>query len=97
MSKENTNNNPKEEQQNTVLMMMLIQQHQQIGLMGLGEMEHPATGKKEKDLKTVKYAIDTLHMLEVYTKGNLPDELAEYLGKTLTDLRIKYVDAGKES
>ncbi len=83
------------EQQDQILFMMLVQQHQQIAQMGLGEQENPATGKKEKDLKAVKYAIDTLTMLEKYTSGNLSKEMSGYLTETLKSLRLKYVDANK--
>ena len=64
-----------EDQQQQLLFVMLIQQHQQIAMMGMGKIKNPATDKIERDLKSAKYAIDTLHMLEKYTKGNLPDEL----------------------
>ncbi len=89
--KEQQNTNP--DQQNQVLFMMLVQQHQQIGMMGLGEEENPGTGRKEKDLKTVKYAIDTLNMLEKYTSGNLSDEMSNYLKETIKALQMKYVNA----
>lgn len=83
------------EQQDQILFMMLVQQHQQIAMMGLGELENPATGKKAKDLKAVKYAIDTLNMLEKYTSGNLTKEMSGYLSETLKSLRLRYVDANK--
>ncbi len=80
------------EQQDQVLFMMLVQQHQQIAMMGLGEQENPTTGKKEKDLKAVKYAVDTLTMLEKYTAGNLTEDMSRYLTDTLKALRSKYVE-----
>lgn len=79
------------EQKDQLLFMMLIQQHQQIALMGFGEQENPSTGKKEKDIKAVKYAIDTLDMLEKYTSGNLTPEMAGYLADALKTLRLKFV------
>ena len=87
----NTDNlNP--EQQDQLLCMMLIQQHQQIAMMGLGKLQNPATGEMEKDLSSAKYAIDTLNMLDKYTKGNLPQELKGFLDQTLTTLRLNYAD-----
>ncbi len=83
------------EQQDQILFMMLVQQHQQIALMGLGEQENPTTKTKERDLKAVKYAIDTLTMLEKFTAGNLTKEMSGYLTETLKSLRLKYVDANK--
>ena len=91
----NTDNlNP--EQQDQLLCMMLIQQHQQIAMMGLGKLQNPATGEIDRDLSSAKYAIDTLNMLEKYTKGNLPQELKGFLDQTLTTLRLNYADEKKK-
>lgn len=84
------------EQQEQLLFMMLIQQHQQIGMMGLGKIKNPATDEIEKDLSSAKFAIDTLNVLEKYTKGNLPQELKGYLDQTLTTLRLNYADEAKK-
>lgn len=99
MSKEQT---PKsgtfnEGQQQQLLFMMLIQQHEQIAMMGLGKQKNPATDKIEKDLKSAKYAIDTLVMLEKFTEGNLPKELKGYLQQVLTTLRLNYADEKKKA
>ncbi len=83
------------EQQDQILFMMLVQQHQHIALMGLGEMENPASGKKKRDLASAKYAIDTLAMLEKYTAGNISKELVNFLTEMLGRLRLKYVNAKK--
>lgn len=72
--------------------MMLVQQHEQIGLMGLGKIKNPATDVIEQDLNAAKYAIDTLAMLEKYTKGNIEKELSSYLQQKLSMLRLNYVD-----
>ncbi|HCD50889.1 MAG TPA: DUF1844 domain-containing protein [Balneolaceae bacterium] len=84
------------DQQDQVLFMMLIQQHQQIGMMGLGKIKNPATDKIERDLSSAKYAIDTLNVLDKYTAGNLPTELKGYLDQTLTTLRLNYADEVKK-
>lgn len=80
------------EQQDQLLFMMLIQQHEQICMMGLGKIKNPGTDKIERDLGSAKYAIDTLEMLDRFTKGNLPKEAENYLDQTLTNLRLNYVD-----
>lgn len=85
------------EQQDQLLFMMLVQQHEQIGMMGLGKQKNPATDKIEKDLSSAKYAIDTLSMLERMTKGNLGGELQNYLTNTLSTLRMNYVDEKSKS
>ena len=76
--------------------MMLIQQHQQIAMMGMGKLQNPATGEIERELSSAKFAIDTLNMMETYTKGNLPKEAENYLDSTLTNLRLNYADEVKK-
>ncbi|MFO7844941.1 MAG: DUF1844 domain-containing protein [Balneolaceae bacterium] len=84
------------DQQQQILFVMLIQQHEQIAQMGLGQIENPQTGKKERDLKSAKFAIDTIVMLEKYTKGNLPKEISGYVTETLNKLRLGYADEKKK-
>jgi len=84
------------DQQDQLLFMMLIQQHQQIGMMGLGKIKNPGTDKIERDLSSAKYAIDTLNALEKFTEGNLSKELKGYLDQTLTNLRLNYADESKK-
>jgi hypothetical protein len=81
-----------DEQQQQVLFMMLIQQHQQIAMMGMGKLKNPSTDEVERDMKSAKFAIDTLLMLQEYTKSNLPDELKNYLEQTLNTLRLNYAE-----
>jgi len=88
--------NLSDEQQQQLLFMMLVQQHQQIAMMGMGEMENPNTGETERDLKSAKFSIDTLVMLQDLTEGNLPDELSNYLTETLNNLRMNYADEAGE-
>lgn len=94
----NPSNNEKfsPDQQQQLLFMMLIQQHEQIAMMGMGKVKNPATDKIERDLKSAKYAIDTLVMLEKFTEGNLPKELEDFLSQTLTNLRLNYADERKK-
>lgn len=88
--------NLSEEQQDQLLMMMLIQQHQQIAMMGMGKIKNPSTDKIERDLSSAKFAIDTLNMIEKFTKGNLPDDLKSFLSSTLTNLRMNYAEEAKK-
>lgn len=84
------------EQQEQLLFVMLIQQHQQIAMMGMGKIKNPATDKIERELKSAKFAIDTLNMLQKFTEDNLPKELRDYLNQTLTNLRLNYADEKKK-
>ena len=89
--------NLSEDQQNQLLFMMLVQQHQQIAMMGMGKLENPQTGEVERELKSAKFAIDTLVMLQQYTEGNLPQKLDNYLTETLNNLRMNYADEKEKS
>ncbi len=84
--------NLSDDEQQQLLFMMLVQQHQQIAMMGLGKTENPNTGETERELKSAKFAIDTLLMLKEYTEGNLPDKLQNYLKETLNNLRVSYAE-----
>lgn len=84
--------NLSDEEQQQLLFMMLVQQHQQIALMGMGKEENPQTGEVERELKSAKFAIDTLVMLQKFTEGNLPEKLDNYLTETLNNLRMSYAD-----
>lgn len=64
-------------------------------LMHLGEVEHPGTGKKEKDLALAQHTIDLLSMLQAKTKGNLNAQEEKLLETLLYDLRLRYVTASK--
>lgn len=85
-----------DEQQQQLLFMMLVQQHQQIAMMGMGKIKNPTTEEVERDLKSAKFAIDTLRMLQEYTKGNLPKEVKNYLEQTLNNLRLNYAEESDE-
>lgn len=84
------------DQQDQLLFMMLIQQHQQIAMMGMGKIKNPNTDKIEREMKSAKFAIDTLVMLQKFTKGNLPKELKNYLEQTLNNLRLNYAEEQKK-
>lgn len=83
------------EQQDQLLFMMLVQQHEQIGMMGLGKIKNPSTDTIEPNINSAKYAIDTLSMLERYTSGSLNNELKSYLQHVLSTLRLNFVDMKK--
>lgn len=86
----------KPDQQQQLLFVMLIQQHEQIAMMGMGKIVNPQTEKTDRDLKSAKYAIDTLVMLEKFTEGNLSKELKEYLTQILNTLRLNYAEEKKK-
>jgi hypothetical protein len=61
-------------------------------LMHLGEVEHPITGHKERDLPAAKHVIDVLGVLSAKTSGNLDSAERALMESVLYDLRMRYVD-----
>lgn len=62
-------------------------------LMGLGEVDNPVTGEKEKNLAQAKYTIDLLQLLKQKTEGNLSEDENKYFDSLLYDVRMRYVAA----
>ena len=63
------------------------------GLVQLGKVEDPTTGKKSKDLKLARHTIDMIAMLEEKTKGNLTEDENNLLKALLSEIRIAFVEA----
>ena len=75
-----------------ILFMQLIIQNQQIAMMAMGKIKNPVTDKIDRNLEHAKLYIDTLDMLLVKTKGNLSEYEEKFLGETLKELKLNYVD-----
>ena len=65
------------------------------GMMALGKLANPATGKSEKNLPAARLFIDMLDMLERKTTGNLTPDETKILRSSLTDLRLMFVEEAK--
>ena len=68
-------------------------------LYHLGVVGDPETGAPvpEKNLPLAQQTIDALEMLQAKTHGNLDDEEAKLLEGLLYELRMRFVEAGKEA
>jgi len=77
------------EKKHLLLFMMLVQQYERIAKMNLGEIPNPAHNQVEVDLKSARFAIDTLEMLKVYCKTSLSEEASNYLETTWSSLTQK--------
>jgi hypothetical protein len=64
-------------------------------LVQMGEAPAPDGGRIEKDLQGARQTIDILAVLEEKTAGNLSEQEASLLRNLLTDLRLRYMRAGK--
>ena len=59
--------------------------------ISLGQLENPATDKKEENLPQAKFIIDTLDMLKAKTGGNLTKEEETALDNIIYELKMNYV------
>ena len=77
----------------SALFLQLVSGHAQMAVMFLGKAPNPQTGvPEEPNLEAAKMFIDQLEMLEAKTRGNLDAEESAFLGKSLTTLRLLFVE-----
>jgi len=62
------------------------------GLVQLGKVEDPSTGKKTINLDLAKHTIDMIAMLEEKTRGNLTKDEENLLKALLSEIRLAYVE-----
>jgi len=74
----------------------ILLQAQNAGLF-LGQIPHPATGRKSVNLKAAKSVLDSLEMLAAKTTGNLTTGEEKLLRAALTNLRSLYQTAANAS
>lgn len=63
------------------------------GLVQLGKVEDPITGKKSINLDLARHTIEMVAMLEEKTRGNLTDDEKKLLDALLSEIRLAYVEA----
>lgn len=63
------------------------------GLVQLGKVADPSTGKKTTDLPMAQHSIDMIAMLEEKTRGNLSEDEGNLLKALISELRMAYVEA----
>lgn len=74
----------------------LIFSLQTAAMQQMGKIVSPVTGKIERDLNMAKTTIDILGMLEKKMTGNMSPEETKYIGQSLYELRMNYVDETKK-
>ena len=60
--------------------------------VGMGKIADPISGEIKKDLKGVKYTIDTLIMLREKTRGNLTEDEEKVLNNLISELQANYAE-----
>jgi len=73
-------------------LIQLIVSLEAAALQQMGKLQNSITGKIERDLGLAKNSIDMLTMIQTKTDGNLADDEAALLKRTLFQLRMNYVD-----
>ncbi|MGC9337099.1 MAG: DUF1844 domain-containing protein [Candidatus Cloacimonadia bacterium] len=79
-----------------LVFQQLIFSLQMQGMIGLGKIMNPLTQKVERNLIVVQSTIETLDAIRAKTRGNLTEEEQEFLDRTITDLKLNYVDEVKK-
>lgn len=77
---------------NGQLFMGLVYSLTQSVFISLGKLPDPMTGQFERQLEQASQTINLLAALEEKTKGNLEDDEEKFLSRTISDLRLNYVD-----
>lgn len=62
------------------------------GLVQLGKVEEPSTGKKSINFGLAKNTIDMIAMLEEKTKGNLTEDEDKLIKVLLSELKLAFVE-----
>ena len=74
------------------LFMGLVYSLTQSAFISLGKLPDPMTGQIERNLPQASQTIDLLAALEEKSKGNLDEAEEKFLKRTISDLRLNYVD-----
>jgi len=65
------------------------------GMIQLGKIASPLTGKAERDLEGVRQTIDLLEMLQAKTRGNLSEDEIRFLEHALYELRMNFLEESR--
>ncbi len=74
------------------LFMGLVYSLTQSAFISLGKLPDPMSGKIEQHLDQASQTIDLLAALKEKTAGNLEENEEKFLSRTISDLRLNYVD-----
>jgi hypothetical protein len=96
MSDDSNRPNASDAEMASIMFGQLVMQHSNMALIFLGQVPHPQTGQTSVDLEHARYFIDQLEMLAVKTRGNLDADEQALLNRSLTTLRIGFVEAASK-
>ncbi len=78
--------------QPNIYLVNLVISLSQTGMLQLGKIVNPMTGKEEKNLEQAKVTIGMLEMLKEKTAGNLTKEEEKMMAEVVSNLQLNYVD-----
>ena len=90
----NISNNP---ENINVHLFQLVFSLKAAAMQQMGKVVSPVTGEVERDLTIAQTTIDILAMLETKMKGNLSEEEAGFISRSLYELRMNFVDESKKT
>ncbi len=79
------------------VLLALVMNLQATAMVQLGKMADPASGTLARDVEAARFTIDILDALKHKCRGNLPDEVAALLERTVMDLQLNWTDEAKKS
>lgn len=74
------------------LFLTLVLNFQTSAWISMGKIKNPLTDSITRNLEESKFSIDMVTMLANKTRGNLNDNEQRFIQKTLTELRLNYID-----
>jgi hypothetical protein len=77
----------------TEIFAHMVIQNTNMALMFLGQVPHPQSGERVRDLEAAQMFIGQLEMIEAKTTGNLTAEEQRLLQQSLMHLRMTFVKA----
>lgn len=80
------------DQKNEILFLQLVMTFETAAWQQMGKIKNPLTDKIERDLNQAQLSIDMLDMIKAKTQGNLTDNEVRVLDKTLSELKLNFVD-----
>jgi len=80
---------------NSIMFISLVTSLGSQAFAQLGKVKDPSTNNIERNLDAASLSIDMLDMLKERTQGNLSEQETSLLEKTLSDLKLNFVQESK--
>jgi hypothetical protein len=78
------------------ILMGLVLNLQTSAMVQMGKITDPMSGELDRNLDAARMSIDVLDALKVKTTGNMPEEIAVHLEKTVMELQLNFMDESKK-